>query len=709
VERERRPLPRQRLALDASVRELAGVGPLRHAQLVAAGVETLRDLLWRLPARYEDRTTVLEIAALASFGAPARAAVVGELHGVRSQRLPRRRGTLSRASVRDDSGSLDAVWFNRPYLARQVAPGQKYLLSGTVRPTARGLELVNPSLERWTGTAPSAPTPIYARLGALGPTAVRRLLEAALERADLERDPLPPHLLDRHGLPTVGEALRALHRPGPGTDVDALCERSTAAHRRLAYGELFALQLRLALLRERSRRRVKPQRFRVDDRVRALARQALPFRLTGAQRRALKAIVDDLLAPQPMARLLQGDVGSGKTVVAALAMLVALANGHQVAFMAPTELLAEQHARNLELLLGGRFAVGLLTRSSPERAAVVRRAAGGEAMLVVGTQALIEDTVLLPRLGLVVIDEQHRFGVAQRQRLASKGRRADLLVMTATPIPRSLALVLYGDLDLSVLDETPPGRWPVSTRLVKETARDEVLAAIHRHCDEGGQCFVVFPRVVGEDGAVPAVEERGRWYLDRLPERRSGILTGRTPAAARDRLMARVAAGDLDVLVATTVIEVGIDVPNATLMVIEGAVHFGLSQLHQLRGRVGRGARAAECIAVVGAGSPDATGRLETFVRCDDGFRIAEADLELRGPGDLLGLRQSGVEALRIADPLRHADLLEAARADARELARSLDDTALAESARRSGGRARPPDADSSALRRGTPCQDAAP
>ncbi|HUP22135.1 MAG TPA: ATP-dependent DNA helicase RecG [Thermoanaerobaculia bacterium] len=659
--------------------EVAGVGPARAAQLERAGVVTLRDLLWHLPVRYEDRRRIESIGSLTTADV-AVVSVVGELRDVRSQRIPRRRGMLSRATVEDGTGSLRAIWFNRPYLPRQVVPGTTYLLSGTLRAVAGSPELVNPSLERWAGAPPIGLTPVYSRLGPLGPAAVRRLILAGLDQADLDDvDPLPQELLLRHGLPELPAALREIHQPSAASDPSELNERQTPGHRRLAYGELFGLQLRLALRRERSRRRTKTLRHAVDDRVRSLARETLPFSLTGAQRRCLRAVVGDMVAPRPMARLLQGEVGSGKTIVATVAMVVALANGHQVAFMAPTELLAEQHRRSLEGLLGGRFPIGLLTRSSPQRVAVARRAAAGEAMLVVGTHSLIEAGVDFPRLGLVVIDEQHRFGVMQRQQLASKGRRADLLVMTATPIPRSLALVLYGDLDLSVLDELPPGRQPIQTRLVPAAERETVLAVIRAHRAAGGQTYVVLPRIATGDGSVPAVEDTGRWYLDQLSDCRGACLTGRTPAPERDRILCDLAAGMLDLVIATTVVEVGIDVPGATLMVIEGAEHFGLSQLHQLRGRVGRGSRPAQCLAVVGAPTPEADRRLATFAQCSDGFAIAEADLALRGPGDLLGVRQAGLEPLRLADPLRHVALLDAASRDARELAASLDVRSLAE------------------------------
>jgi ATP-dependent DNA helicase RecG len=663
-----------RLAADAPVRELAGVGPARAEQLAAAGCETVRDLLWHLPLRWEDRRRVTPIGSLREQPAAPVVTVVGRLRAVRSRRIRGRKWPLSEARVEDDTGAARAIWFDRPYLERQIEPGSLYLLSGHLRTVAGEPELLNPSLEPWSGAPPACLTPVYPRLGTLGPAAARRLVDAALERTDLDAlDPLPPALLERRRLLSLGAALGALHRPDPEQSLEALVNRTTPAHRRLAYGELFGLQLRLATRRELSRRRPKPRRYVVDDRVRALAREMLPFPLTAAQRRCVRDLVDDLRSPHAMARLLQGDVGAGKTLVAALAMIVALANGHQVAFMAPTELLAEQHRRSLDRLLGPRFPVELWTRSTPDRTATSRRAASGAPLLAVGTHALFESSIRLPRLGLVVIDEQHRFGVEQRRRLASKAHRPDLLVMTATPIPRSLALVLYGDLDLSILDELPPGRRPVSTRLLEAAARDQVLELVREHRARGGRTLVVFPRIAPGEALAPAVETVGRWYLERLGELRGACLTGRMPAAERERVLSDLGAGTLDLLVATTVVEVGLDVPTASLMVIEGAEAFGLSQLHQLRGRVGRGALPSECVAVTGTSTPDARRRLELFAACADGFRIAEADLALRGPGDLLGVRQAGAEPLRVADLARHADLLEAAREDARELARSAE------------------------------------
>jgi ATP-dependent DNA helicase RecG len=633
--------------LDGPVQFLKGVGPRRAEALDRLGIRTVRELLLHGPRRYEDASTV---AAIASVDVGDDATIVGTV--VSKGVIPTRRGLrIFQAVLRDDTGLIECSWPGQPFLDRTIRRGDTILANGPVRfyhgRQMQPREFVVLGREGEDPESEGRVLPIYPATEGLSQRVLRRIVADALDRfadALAREEPFGADDLARAGVPPLAEAVELLHRPPAISDAER-------GRRRLAWGEAFFLQLLHARAYERVRvRRPGQAHARVAGGAVDALYRALPFPLTGAQTRAIREILEDLASERRMNRMLQGDVGSGKTVVALFAMLAVVDAGRQAAIMAPTELLAEQHARTLATLCGPLgLAPVLLTGRLPagERREALRAIAGGGGRLVVGTHALFQEGVSFADLGLAITDEQHRFGVRQRQALQDQGHVVDALVMSATPIPRSLALTLYGDLDLSVLDETPPGRWPVSTRLVKETARGEVLAAIHRHCDEGGQCFVVFPRVVGEDGAAPAVEERGRWYLDRLPERRSGILTGRTPAAARDRLMARVAAGDLDVLVATTVIEVGIDVPNATLMVIEGAVHFGLSQLHQLRGRVGRGARAAECIAVVGAGSPDATARLETFVRCDDGFRIAEADLELRGPGDLLGLRQSGVEADR--------------------------------------------------------------
>jgi ATP-dependent DNA helicase RecG len=512
--------------------------------------------------------------------------------------------------------------------------------------------------------------PVYPSLGPLGPAAVRRLqarLLASLDPGTAVDDPLPAELRRRHGLPSLGAALAALHAPPPDADVGALNARQTPAHRRLVYGELFELQRRIALLRDAARREEKPHRYRIDAASRDALRTLLPFRLTGAQRRVLGEIVTDLRETTAMQRLVQGDVGCGKTIVAALAMALAAQSGLQAAFMAPTELLAEQHFATLGRLLGERYRVALVTASAAAAASARAAIARGEVDVAVGTHALIQEGVSFARLGLAVIDEQHRFGVHQRRRLATKGERPDVLVMTATPIPRSLALTAYGDLDLSVIDELPPGRTPVRTETMDVARRDEAYELVRRELERGGQAYVVFPLIEESESVdAGALETAGAEAASRLAPFRCAVLHGRTPVDERERIMSRFAGGEVSVLLATTVIEVGVDVPRANVMVIESAERFGLSQLHQLRGRIGRGGGRSRCIALHGALSDEAARRLEVFATQADGFAIAEADLEIRGPGDLLGTRQAGTAPLRVASLLRDAEWLAQARRDAR-------------------------------------------
>jgi ATP-dependent DNA helicase RecG len=638
------------------------------------------------------------VLAVAAATAGAVANFRGRLAGLRLLRTRRRGFTLVQGRLEDGTGSLPVVWFNRPYLARQVAAREgEWLLYGEVRAARSGdgaLELLNPTCEAAERAVHGARVaPVYPAAGGLGPAVLRRLLDGVLAAVDLERlaDPLPPELLARHRLPPLGAALAALHRPAPDADVAALNARTSPAHRRLVYGELLELQLRLALLRERAARRPRTLCYLPGDRLLQAAREVLPFRLTAAQERALAEILADLGGPSPMLRLLQGEVGSGKTIVAALALVAALESGFQGAFMAPTELLAEQHFANLERLLGTRYRLGLFTSASG--ASLRERLAAGDVQLAVGTHALLEERVEFRRLGLAVVDEQHRFGVLQRGLLRGKGERPDLLVMTATPIPRSLALAAYGDLPVSVLDELPPGRTPVATEVVPERRRAEVYRRLREELAAGGRAYVVFPRIGEGDeeeaGAVSlaATGEEARAALAGFP---SAVLHGRMPAADRERAMRAFAAGEVRVLVATTVVEVGVDVPEATWMVIEGAERFGLAQLHQLRGRVGRGERPSRCVALHGRLTEAARRRLEVFRATTDGFAIAEADLALRGPGDLLGTRQAGLPALRVADLAAHYDWLLRARDDARELLARLGEPELAALAERIEGAGEP-------------------
>ena len=720
-----------RLDWNTPVDALEGVGPVRRRELEDAGLATVGDLLLHLPRTYQDRrfrTPVSRVLAESEAGElPSREVTLrGRLSGLRVLRTRRRGLTLVRGRLDDGTGVLPVIWFNRPYLTRQIPDGAEVLLHGEVREgRGGGPELLNPALERLEeegggATEPreaprEALVPVYPGAGSCGPAFLAGLTRQVLERFDPRRrvrDPLPPELLRRHGLPALGEALHRVHRPPVETEdagsesgmsegerdgrdaaeVEAWLARDSPAHRRLIYGELLDLQLRVGLARARQAEVRQSFRIRVDDRIRDVCRKLLPFRLTGAQRRVLREIVEDMTRPRPMLRLLQGDVGSGKTIVAALALTVALENGLQGAFMAPTELLAEQHFASLRRLLGDRFRIALVTASATgsmeDRRAVEADLETGRIRLAVGTHALFQEGVRFDRLGLAVIDEQHRFGVEQRRRLQAKGLDAglhpDILVMTATPIPRSLALTAYGDLDLSLLDELPPGRTPVATEVVPAGRRADIHRRLAEELADGGRAYVVFPLIEDSDRvAAEALERRGEEVRARFSDIPSTVIHGRLSREERDAAMGAFARGDVRLLIATTVIEVGVDVPEASWMVIESAERFGLAQLHQLRGRVGRGDRPSRCIALHGRLSEDGRRRLEVFARTTDGFEIAEEDLALRGPGELLGTRQAGLPAFRTADLLRDHRWLLRARDDARELLPRLGDPELAALRRR--------------------------
>jgi ATP-dependent DNA helicase RecG len=657
------------------------VGSARAQSLAEAGLRTVRDLIFHLPFRYEDRRGTRPVAEAA---AGVSSTFQGRLVGLRRIRTRRRSFSLVRGFVEDGSGRLPVVWFNRPYLVNQAHEGE-YLLHGAVKAVGEGLELVNPSCEP-AGEAVHGDrvVPIYPAAGKVGPATLRRLLDGVLREVDLPgqvAETIPGELLRRHGLPVLGEALQALHHPNAGVDIEALKERRSPAHLRLIYGELLEMQVALALLRRREEGEPRTRRYRLGVRLRKVLAEIPPFPLTGAQERVMEEILADLGGPHPMLRLLQGDVGSGKTIVAALALAAVLESGFQGAFMAPTELLAEQHHASLARLLGDRYRIVLLTGSSGstagEAGSLRAGLASGEARLAVGTHALFQESVAFRELGLAVVDEQHRFGVAQRDLLRRKGNRPDLLVMTATPIPRSLALTAYGDLAVSTLDELPPGRSPVATEVAPARRRGEIYRRLRAAVEAGGRAYVVAPLI--EESALAAaslveVEARVREALAGFPV---ATVHGRMPVAERERALRAFAAGEVRALVATTVIEVGLDVPAATWMVIESAERFGLAQLHQLRGRVGRGAGASTCVAIHGRLSAAARQRLEIFAATADGFEIAERDLALRGPGDLLGTRQAGVPALKAARLPEDWEWLVRARDDAREMLGRLDGPAL--------------------------------
>ena len=676
--------------LRAELRFLKGVGPRRAAELERAGMHTSDDLLHRFPLRYEDRSRLV----LSSDLRPGEAAAIRGRVVSTGLRQTRRRGfSLFEMLLRDDAGTFRAVWMNQPYLKTAFSPGQRLLLYGTPKwRDPGGLRLSNPQYELLDddagdgertaepGTADrdvpgplhgARVVPVYERIGTLTAKQLRALVYRALERlpADLD-DPLPADLRARHRLPGRRLALREAHFPPPGAPLSLLNRFRTPAQARLILEELFLFRLGLEVRGQARTRERKPHVVRVDDRIRRAALEVLPFRLTPGQKAGLRTIVGDLCHPHPMNRLLQGDVGCGKTIVALLAALVALENGLQVAFMAPTELLAEQHFLTLRpLLAGSRFRVVSLTGSQGAKARreTLAALAAGDAHLAVGTHALVQPSVAFRALGLAIIDEQHRFGVRQRATLREKGRRPDVLVMTATPIPRSLALTAYGDLDVSVIRDRPPGRTPVDTRIEPESRREAVHALVERQLRVGKQAYVVCPLVdesekVDLKAVTVMVDALGR----RFPGHAVALLHGRMKPDEREAVMARFAAGGVHVLVATTVIEVGVDVPGASIMVVEHAERFGLAQLHQLRGRVGRGPGRAWCRLLHQEPLSDvARARLEAVTGTTDGFELAERDLELRGPGEVLGTRQSGLPALRLANLVRDRDLMEIARDEA--------------------------------------------
>jgi ATP-dependent DNA helicase RecG len=540
-----------------------------------------------------------------------------------------------------------------------------------------GLQLTNPQYEVLEEEdAETVHTgrivPVYEKVGSLTPKIQRRLLFDTLQRlpGDLP-DHLPEAVRKRHGFPGRVAALLAAHFPPPEASIEALNGFATPAQRRLIFEEAFLFQLGVAARRQSAEAERKPVPIHIDDRIRESARRALPFRLTPGQRTAVKEIVDDLTRPQPMNRLLQGDVGAGKTIVALLAAVVAMENGLQVAFMAPTEILAEQHYLNISKVLdASRFRVALLTGST---GAAARRQVGAEietgaVHLVVGTHALVQGSVTFKQLGLVVIDEQHRFGVIQRATLRAKGLNPDVLVMTATPIPRTLALTIYGDLETSFIRDVPPGRLPIRTVAKPDARREDLYAFTRRELDAGRQAYVVYP-LVEESERVDlkaATEMADHLAHEVFPQYRVGLLHGRMKADAKDRVMKAFGAGELQVLVSTSVVEVGIDVPNATVMIVEHAERFGLSQLHQLRGRVGRSGHQSYCCLMYQYPlSEEARGRLKAVTETTNGFEIAERDLQLRGPGDFFGTRQAGVPTFRLIDLARDGELLDLARQEA--------------------------------------------
>jgi ATP-dependent DNA helicase RecG len=667
--------------------------PATAAKLARIGLRTLDDLALHLPLRYEDETRLTAIADLRP-GVPAQ--IEARVVEASVQYRPRRQLV---ARVRDASGEL-ALRFLNFYGSqlKQLAPGVCLRIFGEPRGGFLGDEMVHPRY-RLVGageTLAQAMTPVYPATAGLSQLALRKCIGLALEQADLS-ETLPEPLRKQLKLAPFADSVRLLHHPTPDIALADLVDRAHPAWRRIKFDELLAQQISLRRAHEARRAKTAPPlpaRGALTKKLLA----ALPFQLTAAQRRVWGEIGRDLGQPYPMQRLLQGDVGSGKTIVAALAMLQAVENGYQATLMAPTEILAEQHWRKLSQWLAplgleiGWFSGSLKKR---EKAAMAEAVACGRLPLAIGTHALIEETVDFHCLGLAIIDEQHRFGVRQRLTLREKGANPHQLMMSATPIPRTLAMSYYADLDVSVIDALPPGRKPVLTKLVAEARRDEVIARIRDACAQGRQAYWVCP-LIEETGAggggqklqLQAATDTFERLRAALPELNIGLVHGRLKADEKARVMDGFVAGDIQLLVATTVIEVGVDVPNASLMVIECAERFGLSQLHQLRGRVGRGADDSVCILLYAAPLGEAArARLKIIYESADGFEIAREDLRLRGPGEFLGSRQSGVPLLRFADLEADADLLDAARETAERMLRAFPDAAERHVARWLGSR----------------------
>jgi ATP-dependent DNA helicase RecG len=667
------------------VTALRGVGESLALRLRSLGVETVEDLLFLMPLRYEDRTRVVPLGELT---AGQRAAVEGEVQ-LTEVLLRGRRQMLCR--IADGTGYLTLRFFHFSGQQQQaLARGVRLRCFGEARRTPHGLEIVHPEYRRVDIAGGAAGedslTPFYPATEGLTQGRLRMLVRLALDAVGTDGvgDYLPAAVLADSKLPCLRAALDYVHRPPADAPVAQLLEVRHPAQRRLAFEELLAHQLSLRILRQRIQSDPGWALPAGDGALKVQLLASLPFRLTGAQLRALAEIESDLALPKPMLRLVQGDVGCGKTLVAALAAARALQAGHQVALMAPTELLAEQHAQNFRRWfepLG--VAVALLTgsRTGRARTALVEGIRAGHAPLVIGTHALFQEGVGFASLALVIVDEQHRFGVHQRLSLREKGARdghqPHQLIMTATPIPRTLAMTAYADLDVSVIDELPPGRTPVQTVVLAESRRDEVVQRIRSACLAGRQAYWVCP-LIDESDEMPyqAAEETAAALGAALPELSVGLVHGRMTPSAKERIMARFKAGAVQLLVATTVIEVGVDVPNATLMVIENAERMGLAQLHQLRGRVGRGQHASACLLLYRAGlSPLARERLAVMRGTNDGFEVARRDLELRGPGELLGTRQTGLASLRVADLARDADLLPRIQIAAEAILRDWPDT----------------------------------
>jgi ATP-dependent DNA helicase RecG len=656
--------------LDTEVRYVKGVGERLSKVLGKLGIFTARDLLMHFPHRYEDRTNYRKISQLR----------VGETATIRGKvlvadniRTPKSQTLLTKVAIGDSSGIATLVWFNQWYLKEKFSKilGKEIIAYGTAQLGQNGIEIVNPEWEEVSTEADPISSnrivPVYPLTEGLFQGTIRRIIYNALDRyLSAVEELLPQEILEKRNLMGVATALRNIHFPESQSALEA-------ARYRLVYEEFFFLQLALALRKQNITLDQTGIAFKVTPECTAEFYKSLPFELTNAQKRVIAEIERDMARPTPMNRLLQGDVGSGKTVVAVAAMMIAIHNGYQAAMMAPTEILAEQHAKVISKLLeplGIEVVLLKGSQSSKEKEKIKQRISSGEVNVVVGTHALIQEDVDFSRLGLVIIDEQHRFGVLQRAALREKGLNPDVLVMAATPIPRTLALTVYGDLDLSVIDEMPPGRKPVRTHWKTSDQRAQVYEGIRKLVAEGRQVYIVCPLIEESEKlqAKAATELAEHLKRNVFPDLEVGVLHGQMKTVEKDAVMEAFREGKIQILVSTTVIEVGVDVPNASVMVIEDAERFGLAQLHQLRGRVGRGEHQSYCVLIADPKTEEGRERLSVLTRTNNGFEIAEEDLRLRGPGEFYGTRQSGLPSFRIANVLRDVGILECSRTDAFEL-----------------------------------------
>ncbi len=656
--------------LELPIQHIKGVGPQRAKLLARLKITTSGDALYYLPYRYEDRRNIKKIRHLTCS---AMETAMGKIISSEVIRLPKSSHRIFELAVSDGTGVLKGRWFNQPYLKKNFSPGREVILSGVVKRNSyrgTGFEMDNPEYEFADDDVDLIHTarivPVYRTTAGMSVRVLRSImfnvLSICVDRVD---DPVPDELLAKHRLPPLRESIYSCHFPGPETDIGTLNRGVSIYQSRLSFDELFFLGLGIAITRK-SAAKEKGIQFRPTGELVKKLIAKLSFELTAAQEKVFQDILEDMRKPHPMNRLLQGDVGCGKTIVALMAMLSAVECGYQAAMMAPTEILAEQHYLGIHGLVEDLgLKICLLTGGRRERP--LEEIASGGIDVVVGTHALIQEGVRFRKLGFVVIDEQHRFGVMQRASLRRKARNPDVLVMTATPIPRTLAMTVYGDLDYSVIDELPPRRSPVITKLFHATQKKLIYQAISAEVAKGRQVYAVYPVIEESANLDLRSAILGRTALEKMfPGFRIGLIHGKMKTAEREAVMASFKRREIDILVSTTVIEVGVDVPNATMMLIVHAERFGLSQLHQLRGRVGRGGDQSHCFLL--AYPPygeDAKRRLDTMVKTSDGFRVAEEDLDIRGPGEFFGTRQSGMPDLGIANIVRDASLLEVARKEA--------------------------------------------